>query len=100
MLMIVVGEDGFVRNAQVTRSLGAFLDSKAVEMVKNWKFEPATKNDKPVAGQFAAEIYFSSKLHRNRFAVFCPWLEIPILYHFNCLTSGGSTENSGDLVVS
>ena len=61
MLMIVVGEDGFVRNAQVTRSLGAYLDSKAVEMVKNWKFEPATKNGKPVAVQFAAEINF--RLH-------------------------------------
>jgi protein TonB len=58
MLMIVVGEDGSVRDAQVTRSVGAFLDSKAVELVKNWKFEPANKRGKPVAVQLAVEVNF------------------------------------------
>jgi protein TonB len=58
MLIIVVGEDGAVRDAQVTRSLGAYLDSKAVELVKNWKFEPANKKGKPVAVQLAVEVDF------------------------------------------
>ena len=34
MLIIVVGEDGAVRDAQVTRSLGAYLDTKAVELLR------------------------------------------------------------------
>jgi len=58
MLTIVVGEDGSVRSAQVTRSISDYLDSKALEAVKNWKFEPATKRGKPVAAQIAVEINF------------------------------------------
>jgi TonB family protein len=60
-LTIVVGEDGSVCSAQVTRSLGTYLDGKAIEKVKTWKFEPATRQGKPVAVQLAVEVNF--RLH-------------------------------------
>ena len=58
ILLIVVGEDGVVRDAQVTRSLGSYLDGKALEEVKHWKFEPGTKKGKPVPVQISVEINF------------------------------------------
>jgi periplasmic protein TonB len=57
-MLIVVGEDGLVGDVRVTRSLGPYLDSKAVEAVKTWKFEPGTKHGKPVPVQIAVEVNF------------------------------------------
>jgi outer membrane biosynthesis protein TonB len=34
------------------------LDQACIEAVKQWKFEPAKKQDKPVAVKVAAEIRF------------------------------------------
>jgi len=43
---------------KVTRSLGLGLDEKAIEAVKQWKFEPAMKDGKPVAVQINVEVSF------------------------------------------
>jgi protein TonB len=34
------------------------LDEKALEAVKNWRFEPALKDNKPVAVQINVEVTF------------------------------------------
>ena len=34
------------------------LDQKAIEAVRNWKFEPAKNNGKPVAVQINVEVNF------------------------------------------
>jgi TonB family protein len=43
---------------RVQRGLGMGLDQKAVEAVKQWKFDPATKDGKPVAVQINVEVNF------------------------------------------
>jgi TonB family protein len=56
MLSLVVGEDGRPRNLHVQRSLGMGLDQKAIEAVKQWRFEPAMKDGHPVAVLVSVEV--------------------------------------------
>ncbi len=58
VLWLVVGPDGKPRDIRVARTLGLGLDEKAIEAVKNWRFEPATKDGKPVAVQINVEVNF------------------------------------------
>jgi len=58
LLGLVVGTDGRPRNIRVLSSLGMGLDEKAIEAVKNWKFEPAMKEGHPVNVEIAVEVEF------------------------------------------
>ncbi len=58
ILWLVVGPDGRPRDIRVTRSLGLGLDEKAIEAVRQWKFEPARKDGKPVPVQINVEVSF------------------------------------------
>jgi TonB family protein len=58
VLWLVVGPDGKPRDIRVVRTLGLGLDEKAIEAVKNWRFEPALKDGKPVAVQVNIEVNF------------------------------------------
>ena len=58
VLALVVGPDGRPRDMKVLRSLGLGLDEKALEAVKNWRFEPAVKDGKPVSVQISVEVDF------------------------------------------
>jgi TonB family protein len=49
LLSIVVDADGGVDKAPVVQGLDAGLDMNAVETVRKWRFDPATKDGKPVA---------------------------------------------------
>jgi TonB family protein len=55
---LIVGEDGRTRDVHVIRSPDKRLDEKAVDSVKQWKFKPAMKGNKPVAVQLAVEVEF------------------------------------------
>jgi TonB family protein len=57
-LGLVVGADGRPSNIRVLSSLGMGLDEKAIEAVKNWKFEPAMKDGHPVRVEIAVEVDF------------------------------------------
>jgi protein TonB len=57
-LALVVGVDGRPSNIRVQSSLGMGLDEKAIEAVKNWRFEPAMKDGHPVAVAIAVEVDF------------------------------------------
>jgi TonB family protein len=48
VLGVVVGIDGKPRSLWVAQTLGEGLDENAIEAVKRWIFEPATKEGKPV----------------------------------------------------
>lgn len=58
VLWLIVGPDGRPRDIRVTRTLGLGLDEKAVEAVRQWKFDPAMKDGKPVAVQISVEVSF------------------------------------------
>lgn len=58
VLWLIVGPDGRPRDMKVVRPLGMGLDQKAIEAVRQWKFEPAMKDGKPVAVQINVEVNF------------------------------------------
>jgi TonB family protein len=58
VLGLVVGPDGRPRDMKVLRSLGLGLDEKAIEAVRNWRFDPAVKDNKPVAVYISVEVDF------------------------------------------
>jgi TonB family protein len=57
-LMLIVGPDGLPRNIRVVQSLGMGLDEKAIEAVKQWRFQPAMKDGQPVAVEIAIAVQF------------------------------------------
>ncbi len=58
ILSIVVTPEGIVRDAKVTTSLDKDLDQQALKAVSTWKFQPATKDGKPVPVRIAVETDF------------------------------------------
>jgi protein TonB len=48
LLEIVVDRDGTVSEVSVRRGLGAGLDERAIEAVRQWKFAPARRLGEPV----------------------------------------------------
>jgi len=58
VLSLIVGPDGLPWNIRVARSLGMGLDEKAIEAVKQWRFQPAMKDGKPVAVAINVEVQF------------------------------------------
>jgi len=63
MLYVVVAADGTVQHACAAERLGDGLEERAVEMVRNWKFEPATLNGKPKPVQIMVGVDFH--LYKN-----------------------------------
>jgi TonB family protein len=55
---IIVGENGAVWSARVLESFNRDLDAKAIDAVKQWKFEPALKKGVPVAVELAVKVDF------------------------------------------
>ena len=53
--------NGSVGAVKVTQSLDPDLDEQAVVAVKEWKFKPATKDDKPVDVEVQIELTFTLK---------------------------------------
>jgi protein TonB len=58
VLWLIVDQSGRPQNVKVARTLGMGLDQKAIEAVRNWKFEPAMKDGHPVAVQINVEVNF------------------------------------------
>jgi protein TonB len=58
VLWIVVQADGTVGDVKVKHSLDKAVDEKAIEAVKQWRFEPARKNGHPVAARMAVNMNF------------------------------------------
>jgi protein TonB len=59
VVSLIVSTEGKPKDIKVTKSLGPDLDKKAIEAVNTWKFDPATKDCKPVAVQISVEVTFA-----------------------------------------
>ncbi len=59
VLSMTVSTEGKPTDIKVIKSLGPALDKKAIDAVNTWKFDPATKDCKPVAVQIAVEVTFA-----------------------------------------
>ena len=59
LLQIIVNSTGEVTDVKVMRSLDKGLDERAVEAVRTWTFDPATRDGKTVAVETAVEITFN-----------------------------------------
>ena len=58
LIQCTVEVDGAVSNASVLKSLRKDMDASALDAIRMWKFEPATKDGKPVAVQVRVEVAF------------------------------------------
>lgn len=58
VLFVIVGPDGRPHEIRVSRALGFGLDEKAIDAVKQWRFEPAKKDGRAVAVQINVEVNF------------------------------------------
>src|SRR5271165_3063247 len=58
VLWLIVDEKGRPRNIRVVRGLGFGLDAKAIEAVRQWRFQPALKDGAPVNVQISVEVGF------------------------------------------
>jgi TonB family protein len=57
-ISIEIGADGLPRNVQVLQGIGLGLDEKAVEAVRQWIFQPGTKDGLPVSVAANVEVNF------------------------------------------
>ena len=58
VLWLVVGPDGRTHDIRVQQSLGMGLDEKAIEAIRQWKFDPGRKDGIPVTVQVDVEVNF------------------------------------------
>ncbi len=58
ILWAVIGADGRAHDLRLQRSLGMGLDEKAIEAIRQWKFEPGRKDGIAVAVQVNIEVSF------------------------------------------
>jgi TonB family protein len=58
IVQAIIDKAGAVTNVRVVKGLPMGLDESAVEAVKRWRFEPATRNGKPVAVYYNLTINF------------------------------------------
>jgi periplasmic protein TonB len=58
ILWLIVDAEGHPRDIRIIRGLGFGLDAKAIEAVKQWRFQPALKDGKPVNVQISVEVGF------------------------------------------
>lgn len=64
VLEVVVDEKGEPGRVSVLSPLGFGLDERAIQSVSRWKFEPGTKDGKPVATVATVEVNFRLFHHR------------------------------------
>lgn len=57
----IVDKDGNAQNVHVTRGVGMGMDGRAVEAIKQYKFEPYLKDGQPIAQATTLELKFDAK---------------------------------------
>jgi TonB family protein len=57
-ITVVIGPDGRIHDSKIARKAGLGLEESAMNVLPLWRFEPARKDDKPVAVQVTVEVSF------------------------------------------
>jgi TonB family protein len=57
-IAMIVTPEGKVRDLKVVKGLDKSLDKQALAAVSTWRFEPATKDGKPVAVHLSTDVTF------------------------------------------
>lgn len=60
VISLVIGEGGMPANLQVVRSLAPQYDSQAIQAVRNWHFQPALVNGRPMPLPALIEVDFTA----------------------------------------
>src|SRR5260370_36465051 len=55
---VEVRPDGIAHNIRVTRGLAPTLDQSAIDAIRQWRFQPATRNGQPVTVEAIIELTF------------------------------------------
>ncbi len=55
---LLVTEEGLPAEVKVVRGLGYGLDEKAMEAVRQYRFQPAMKDGRPIAQHISVEVMF------------------------------------------
>ncbi len=63
IVIVTVAADGTVLDAHVDDSMGADYDNAAIEAVKHWQFDPATRNAQPIPARVRALVHFETPKH-------------------------------------
>src|SRR5450432_736097 len=63
IVIVTVGADGTVLDAHVDDSMGADYDNAAIDAVKHWQFDPATRNGQPIPARVRALVHFETPAH-------------------------------------
>ena len=58
VIAVVVGRSGHVEDISITQSLDPGLDANAITAVRQWGFEPGTRDGEPVAVRATIEVTF------------------------------------------
>jgi TonB family protein len=58
VVSLIVTPEGTVRDPKIAASLDKDLDQQALAALSKWKFEPATKDGKPVTVRISTEVSF------------------------------------------
>jgi TonB family protein len=58
ILGLIVDAEGHPHDIRIVRGLGSGLDAKAIEAVRQWRFDPAKKDGKPVSVLISVEVAF------------------------------------------
>jgi TonB family protein len=59
VVVVTVAADGTVLDAHVDDSAGADYDQAAIDAVKHWEFDPATRNGQPIPARVRALVHFA-----------------------------------------
>jgi len=59
-VVLVVSSGGIPKDVRVAKGLDKDVDQSAVEAVREWRFSPARKDDKPIAVRISLELDFHS----------------------------------------
>jgi TonB family protein len=59
ILNVIVDQTGKIARVRLERALGAGLDENAMETIKDWRFDPATREGQPVAVEMKIEVSFA-----------------------------------------